>query len=349
MKDIRQSSNEVIVNPDYSSIMGNVGSGQVWGSNFYAPYSFIPVKTDFSFAQMSNITDTKYFVLCFIVNATDDPNLIKPAWDSEYSLIDPLLATKIKELRDQGGDIMMSFGGASGLPLQACNLNEISLADIYWDLIVAYDLTMVDFDIEGPFSYVSKSDVHEYNILNAKALKIVQDRAIENNRHLELWLTLPVAPSGLTSDGYIIYNDYVMHGVNVNVNLMTMDFYGWIAATKGETLMADYSIDAVEIVKLQIKEINEAFGIKLTDANIYGMMGATPMIGQNDAVDNIFFHEDAYKIVDFAKSNNLRRLSQWSTSRDVVFDHYDPVSNNTSPGIPNEENQFSIILNSLEI
>ena len=59
------------------------------------------------------------------------------------------MAQQIDELRAQGGDVRISFGGASGSELGLACGSADELAAAYGKVIDAFELTKADFDIEG--------------------------------------------------------------------------------------------------------------------------------------------------------------------------------------------------------
>ena len=75
------------------------------------------------------------------------------------------------------------------------------------------------------------------------------------------------------------------------------------------------------------------------------MIGATPMIGQNDVVADVFTPADADALIQFAKSENLGRLSFWSANRDGACGAgaSDPRVSNTCSGVGQQSLEFSRI------
>jgi hypothetical protein len=204
-------------------------------------------------------------------------------------------------LREQGGEVIISFGGATGFPLAFVADNVNQLRDAYKAVIDAYQLQFIDFDIEGMFV------AHPGSIeMRSKAMKLLQDEYPD----LKISLTLPVMPWGLTSDGINIVKSALNHGVEPEVvNLMTMDYGG-----SGD--MGDNAISALNATFTQLKNIFEENGSPLADSVIWRKLGATPMIGQNDVAGEIFNLDDAMDLRDFVFDKKIGRLSMWSANRD---------------------------------
>jgi hypothetical protein len=98
-------------------------------------------------------------------------------------------------------------------------------------------------------------------------------------------------------------------GVKVSmVNIMTMD-YG--AGNVGARAMGSIAVSGAKGTQKQLKTIFTG----RTDAQLYAMIGITPMIGQND--DGTRFQPaDATLITQFAQANGVGLLSYWALQRD---------------------------------
>jgi hypothetical protein len=101
----------------------------------------------------------------------------------------------------------------------------------------------------------------------------------------------------------------VARGVDIEVvNPMTMDFYDGVSGTR----MGERSIAALQKVQAQLKVLYPG----RPDAQLWGMVAATPMIGQNDDQREVFTLDDARALVAFANQQHLARLSFWAVNRD---------------------------------
>jgi hypothetical protein len=220
------------------------------------------------------------------------------SWFGAYDPRTAWQSDEIARIRDAGGDVKVSFGGASGIELaQACTTVS-TLAAEYDAVVKAYDLAYIDLDIEGaatadPVSVQRRS----------QALAIVQ----QNNPGLRISLTLPVLPTGLTSDGVNVVTAARDNGVTVDmVNVMAMDYY------QGPGDQGAKAIDAARATQAQVKSI---FG--LSDAAAWRKVGVTPMLGVNDSGNEIFYQDDARELVAFAQTVHLGMLSFWEQGRDA--------------------------------
>lgn len=343
------------VNKVKSSAYANIdaGQGKVWGDQAFSPYIDSGLWYNgennyqglYPLAQESAKSNIKYANIGFIVS---DPSSPKTASFGGYYNVDgtgtngdvtSAFATQIKNFREKGGDVMVSFGGENGTPLHKTITNVDELADKYIEIINHYGLTNIDFDIEG--SQVLDKEAWQRN---NQALKIVQEKMGENTP--KIWFTFPVLPTGLVGEGtgndaYNVLDDAVKSGVNVNgVNIMTMCF-GPSFVTGPTTEYYKYVIQAAESLNKQIKTIYKAAGQELTDKEVYAKIGVTPWIGKSSQENETFVQSDAEKILAYGKEKGLGMLSFWSLNRDNNV-----KEDLKNPGIEEKgEYEFSHILN----
>jgi hypothetical protein len=263
-----------------------VGQGIKWPSQVYSPYvdmlSWI-TKPGYNNDGTVNLTkiyeDTgiKFFNLGFIQSASGVSNgKINWGWGG-YAVLNENnndntqyagIKKSIKEIRELGGDVTISLGGANGTPFWQTTQDVDVLFNTYKELVQGYGLTRLDLDIEGPAQ--NKNN----NIANAKAIKKLQQAT-----GVDIVLTLPVLPSGLTYEQLDVLEAYLSQGVDIKlVNIMTM-CYGSSALLPGENY-GTASLRAVDNTKNQLKDYFKKYGnIDLTDAAAYRKIGTTTSIG----------------------------------------------------------------------
>ena len=248
----------------------------------------------YNLVQASQTAGVKFFTLAFV---TADPTN-QPAWGgyAEYdingSAFDMGVRSQIATLRSLGGDVMVSFGGASGQELAQTITNVNALVTAYQQVINAYNLTHIDFDIEGA-AVADRASIDR----RSQAVAILQQQAAAAGRTLDVWFTLPVLPTGLTSDGMYVLQSAKAAGVNVTgVNIMTMD-YGESAAPNPQGQMGTYTIQAQSLFN-QMKTVFTT----LPDTQLWHMVGITPMIGLNDDTNEVFDQAAARQVLAFASS-----------------------------------------------
>lgn len=282
-----------------------VGQGVFpWPDQVFAPYIGTTCWPYYDIATNAEETGVLYYILGFVVaaSATD----CTATWATFFDICNVPQLDGIDQLRKMGGDVSASFGGQANTPIWTCATDAESLADCYKEIIDLYDFRRIDFDIEGTWV-----DDITGNTRNALALRILQDDLLSES--IEIWLTLPVATTGLTSGGLDIVRLMIDAGVDITgVNAMTMDY------VPVESDMAQASIDA--LIALQ-EQLSGLYPDK-SDEEVWQMIGATPLIGDNDIAGETFTLDDAQTLLDFAQSVNMRLLSMWSSNRDLsLFDN----------------------------
>ncbi|MCY6354529.1 DUF5011 domain-containing protein [Clostridium sp. ZS2-4] len=277
--------------------------------------------------KISEDTGIKFFNLGFIqaISSTIVDGKLQWGWGG-YSVLNEQnndntqyqgIKKSIKELREIGGDVAISFGGANGTaPWQATQDVNV-LTNTYRELVKGYGLTNINLDIEGA------SQGKTINIANAKAIKAVQDET-----GVDVVLTIPVMPTGLTQDQINVLEAYLSQGVDLQVvNLMTM-CYGTGSLLPGE----DYgtaSVRAVDNAKNQLKDVYKNFAnMDLTDEEAYAKLGTTPSIGFESSAHPIFTTDMAQVVVNHAIEKKLGMTSYWSMNRDAKLE--------SNTGIPSQ-------------
>ncbi|MER6573331.1 cellulose binding domain-containing protein [Streptomyces sp. NPDC001093] len=269
------------------------GSGTTASAGF-APYVDTSLYPAFDLVGAADATGVKNYNLAFIT----DGGGCTPKWGGVTDLTSDAVAAQIGSLRAKGGDVRVSFGGASGSELATTCSSADALAAAYGKAVDAFKLTKVDFDVEGGALPNTAA-----NTLRAKAIAKLQAQ----HPGLDVSFTLPVMPEGLTQDGVNLLSNAKSNGVKVStVNIMAMD-YG--ASYNGD--MGDYAQQAATATQAQVKSV-----LGLSDGAAWKTVAVTPMIGVNDVSSEIFKVDDATQLVNFAKSKGLGGLSMWSAARD---------------------------------
>ncbi|MBW8799584.1 MAG: cellulose binding domain-containing protein [Streptomyces sp.] len=269
------------------------GSGTTASAGF-APYVDTSLYPAFNLLAAANATGVKNYNLAFVT----DGGGCTPKWGGVTDLASDGVASQIGALRAKGGDVRVSFGGASGSELATTCSSADALAAAYGKVVDAYGLTKVDFDVEGGALPNTTANTNR-----AKAIAKLQTA----HPNLDVSFTLPVMPEGLTQDGVNLLSNAKANGVKISaVNIMAMD-YG--ASYNGD--MGTYAIQAATATQAQIKSV-----LGLSDAAAWKTVAVTPMIGVNDVSAEVFKVDDAGQLVDFAKSKGLGWLSMWSATRD---------------------------------
>jgi chitinase len=279
---------------------------------WFAPYVDATLTPSFHFEDPS-LNPADDAVLSFIVG--DRAGRCVPTWGTYYDLdsagssLD--LDRRIARLRQRGGDVIVSFGGVANEELARDCRNDDDLLDAYQSVITRYDLTTVDFDIEGE----ALTD-HVANDRRARVVQRLQADARADGRSLAVWLTLPVAPTGLSAEAVSVVDAMLAAGVDLaGVNVMTMN-YG--ASREAGVDIVEASASALDATWRQVGAAYRRAGVALRDETVWHKLGATPMIGQNDEPRDRLTVADADRFLAIARERGLGRLSLWSLNRDIA-------------------------------
>jgi chitinase len=263
-------------------------------AHYSAPYLELSSSTVGDMAADMSATGTKFYTLAFVIPQSGCTGM----WEAGNYPIGSF-STEINNLKNAGGNVIASFGGAAGGELAQTCTNVSSLQAAYANVVNTYGITRLDFDIEGGVISDTTS-----NARRNQALAALQAA----NPAVQIDYTLAVAPSGLTAPQLSVLNDAKAKGVRVNnVNIMAMDF----GAGTNDLQAAESAARGT------VGQLQSIFGISATQA--WNMLGITPIAGTND--DGTFFSQsDAVSLEQFAAANGVQELSFWEV------DHYDKAT-----------------------
>ncbi len=281
-------------------------------------------------------------VLSFIVASKTEP--CTPSWGTYYTLDDAGtgldLDRRVARMTQDGGEVIVSFGGLLNDELATSCTDPGDLMDAYGQVIDRYELATIDLDIEGENLKDTAAGKRR-----AEAMAALQDERAGTATPLNIWLTLPVAPTGLTAEGTAAVAQFLEAGVDLaGVNIMTMDYGG--SRPEG-TSMLTASQNAAEATHRQVQVLYERAGLELGPQGAWRKIGLTPMIGQNDVEGEVFTLEDAEALNAFAVERGVGRMSQWSLNRDATCsENYADVTvvSDSCSGMDQEEFAFAPVL-----
>lgn len=301
-----------------------VGEGKQIPDHIFAPFvdivSYVSDK-DYSSAgslsleKMYKDTGILYYNLGFIMATTTGgitDGIVDWSWGGYTSLSENSTDTwqldgikdSINYIRSKGGDVIVSIGGLNEGNFFQVTQDEDILFNSYMDVVQGYGLTRLDLDIEGG------GQGKQINIANAKALKRVQDAT-----GVEIVLTLPVLPTGLTDLGLGTLEAYIENGVDVKmVNIMAM-CYGDATILPGETY-ATASVRAIDNTAQQILDTYKTNGKIISLADSYAKVGVTVSIGEESASFPIWTTDYSQVVNQKAIEENIGMTSFWCLNRD---------------------------------
>jgi chitinase len=280
------------------------------GPSAFAAYVDVTATPTYPFETPSGPAQASV-ILSFVVAGPEDH--CTPMWGGAYTLdqaaSDLQLDRRVSQLQVTGGQAAVSFGGARGDELASTCTDPEALSEAYRSVIDRYELTSIDLDLEGASLENTAAAARR-----AAAIKEVQTRMTTEGRRLAVWLTLPVSPNGLTDPGRAVVAGMLSAGVNLaGVNGMTMDFG---TGTSPGKPISGVVIQAATALHAQVRAAFAQSGSPLGDADAWGKVGITPMIGQNDIAAERFTLTDAGVVNQFARTKGVGALSMWSLNRD---------------------------------
>ncbi|MFI3231314.1 MAG: glycosyl hydrolase family 18 protein, partial [bacterium] len=299
-----------------------VGYGIEWEDGVFAPFADMGAwVSDANYSNSGALdlgtimaeTGTKYFNLGFInaVDSTVDANGVLNWGFGGYQVLNEDngssnaqyqgIKQAMLDVRNQGGDVVLSIGGLDERNFFQYTTDLDVLVNTYIEIIDGFNLTRIDLDIEGG------AQGYSMNTLNAQAMKIVQEKT-----GIEVVLTLPVLPTGLTESlGLPTVQAYLDAGVDVEVvNIMAM-CYG--------SYYDDYAVGSFQAIDSTMSQLKDAYakvGIFLTDEEAYNKVGITTSIGFEGSSHPIFTVDDSKLVVDYAAEKGINFVSFWSINRD---------------------------------
>ncbi len=278
---------------------------------WFAAYVDVTSTPTYAFEQLGATTSPDV-ILSFIVASKTDA--CTPTWGTYYTMDEAGkeldLDRRIARLQQQGGRIAVSFGGAINSEIAVTCKDPEALFNAYKSVIERYNIDTIDLDLENE----NLKDM-EAAKRRADVVARLQEDYRKKNKSLAVWVTLPVAPQGLTQDGTNAVSRILLSGVDLaGINLMTMD-YG--DNRPKEQSMFDASKQALTETHRQLGILYKQANINLNSNSLWRKIGATPMIGQNDVASEVFTIEDAKAFNTFALNQGIGRMSMWSANRDT--------------------------------
>jgi Ricin-type beta-trefoil lectin domain len=254
-----------------------------------APYAYLGWGNLPDPRTIMSATGVKWFTMAFMLTN----GYCNPMWDGNRPLTGGQDQTTINNIRGAGGNVAISFGGASGPWLEQSCGSAGELAAAYQKVINAYGLRAIDIDIEGTVYY--NSTLQQRTI---DALKITK----ANNPGLVVYVTFP---SGTTGPDSSMINRAAATGLTVDGwTIMPFDF-----PAPGQN-MGNLTIQATEGLKNTIKS---AYGY--TDDQAYRHAGISSMNGITDAKETVST-ADFRAMLSYAQQHHLARFTFWSANRD---------------------------------
>lgn len=292
---------------------------------WFAPYYDVTLESGDELSRSTMNDAPGGLVLAFVVAAGDDD--CTPTWGRTYTLDDAAqrfqLDRRVERMHREGRPLAVSFGGALNTELASACATVDALATAYGTVLDRYGIDTVDLDIER-----DALDDAAATARRAAAIAQLQKQRSAEGTSLQVWLTLPVAPDGLTAQGSAQVSAMLDGGAEIaGVNAMTMDFNADDHAASTSSL----AISALNATARQVTDLWSAHGRALPPGGAWALLGATPMIGQSDIEREVFTLDDARALAAFASAQGIARMSMWSVNRDRTCGSNYPLVHRVSP------------------
>ncbi len=266
-----------------------VAAASAFPAHYSAPYLQIEASDAGDMAADMSASGDKYYSLAFLTPESG----CTPEWEDNGDPMDAF-TSQVSALQQAGGNVIPSFGGESGGELAQTCTSVSSLEAAYAKVVSTYNVTRLDFDIEG-------------SVLDDTAANNRRDQALAElqaaDPSVQIDFTVPVDPTGMESDATSMLQGAANAGVKVNlVNIMTMDF------GNGQNPLAD----AESAAKASVPQLESIFSVSSTQA--WNMLGLTPIAGKNDD-DEDFTQSDASTLESFAAANGVAELAFWEVDQ----------------------------------
>ncbi len=258
-----------------------------------APYEYLGWGDPQPPAQVIAATGVRSLTLAFILSH----GACNPEWDGRRPLLGGPDQAAIEAIRAAGGEVVVSFGGWSGVKLGNSCKTPSALAAAYQKVIDAYGLGAIDIDIEHT-EFASATARRRV----VAALQIVQraDPAVE------ISVTLGVGEAGPERDGDSLISDAAAIGFQPTVwTGMPFDF------GRPLTPMGEASIRATEGLEREIASVYH-----LSAPAAYERAGISSMNGDTDEAVETVRVADLETMLAFATAEHLGRLTFWAVNRD---------------------------------
>ena len=258
-------------------------------AHYSAPYLQIESSDAGDLAKDQSASGDKYYSLAFLTPESG----CTPEWEDNGDSLGAF-TKQVASLQAAGGNVLISFGGASGGELAQTCTSVSKLEAAYAAVVKDYSVNRLDFDIEG-----SVLDDGSANTRRDQALADLQ----KADPAVQIDFTIPVDPTGLESDAVTLLKGAKSAGVKVSiVNIMTMDF------GDGQNPLKD----AESAATATEKQVNSVYGG--SSATDWAMLGLTPIAGENDD-DEDFTQSDAKTLESFAASHGVGELAFWEVDQ----------------------------------
>jgi hypothetical protein len=283
------------------------GSFKPWPAQVYSPY-YETWTSSSSLPSLAAQSGVHYFDLGFLQASSAGACTL--TWDGSQSADSVSDQSEIGQLKQQGGNVALAFGGQSagdnGTEIADSCSSVSAIAADYEAVINTYHVSRLDMDVELN-ALNNSAGIERRN----QAIALTERWAASHGYPLQIQYTLPVQPSGLQPNALAVLQNAVQEGAQVSlVNLMTFDYYD----LPGDPDMGSAATEAATSVNSQLATLYP----KESSQQRYAMEGITflPGIDDNPSKTEVTQLSSARQILSFARDHSLGLLSIWAIQRD---------------------------------
>lgn len=272
-----------------------------------APYVDITAVGDL--ATVARDSGSKYLSLAFL--QTDKPGSCTPYWagDTSKPMRADVYGAQISRIRQQGGDVIPSFGGyaadTTNTELSDSCTHPDEIAAALENVFTTYKVKRIDFDIEAD-SVNNAAGVDRRN----EAIAAVEKWGRDTHTPVSFSYTLPSAPFGLVDSGKAVLASAAKYGAEIaSVNIMTFDYWDGVP----HDMLADAENAATELTA----QLKATILPNATQRELFAHVGIIQMNGIDDfGPTETYTVAQAHDLVRWASQKGLAFMSFWALQRD---------------------------------
>jgi hypothetical protein len=247
-------------------------------------------------------------------------------WDGTASLpvSDGHYAGQIAALRQRGGSVIPSFGGAvadgDGTEIADSCTSVPAIAAAYESVVTTYHVTALDMDVEST-ALTDRAGITR----RSEAIETLQQWAARTRHRVSVYFTMPVLPTGLTASDLTVLESAQAHGVRIAaVNIMAFDYF----LNARPQHMGAAAISALHAAHEQLARIFR----RLSSVQVWRLEAVTLLPGIDDdaARTEVTSLANVAGVLAYSRAHPFSRISIWALQRDNGGCRGTPDSNTCS-------------------
>jgi hypothetical protein len=258
------------------------------------------------------------FTAGFVVGGAGSSGCV-PRWDDGTAVSHDSAATNfVADARAAGAEPIISFGGQGSAELASTCGSATALTRAYAGVARRFDVTRLDFDIEGHDLSQTSANNHRFRAI--RRLQVAHPA-------WSFSLTVPVGQRGLPANVRTLLAEARAAHVRLPLlNIMTFDY--------GPKL--DMAQAAARSAKRTLPQLQRYY----PQAD-WSAIAVTTMIGRNDTSAEVFTPANATALTRWAVGHRVGRLAFWSLGRDAQCQQPETTAQDDCSGVSQRPAEFS--------